>query len=184
MSGTEKDDRRKLKTQKLLNMALHKLLQNNNFKDITVGNICEEALVGRTTFYSHFIDKHDFLKSWLPYFWTYRADRNNSYEYAERYVNQFFRENETVLINLFGDVDFRTLEILKDFLCDSLGVIDEKYIGGNINQKYVVAANHYIGGIVFYVLWQVNNKFPSDVPMINKYFFDIIRNFRAWEYEE
>ncbi|MBQ8063582.1 MAG: TetR/AcrR family transcriptional regulator, partial [Clostridia bacterium] len=41
--------------------AFNRLVQKRNFDKITVDNICQEAEVGRTTFYRYFTDKYDLL---------------------------------------------------------------------------------------------------------------------------
>lgn len=58
----EKKDLRIQKTYKLLAEALIKLLQKKPFAEIRLNEICEEALVHKTTFYHHFTDKYDLLK--------------------------------------------------------------------------------------------------------------------------
>lgn len=58
----EKKDLRIQKTYKLLAEALIKLLQEKPFAEIRLNEICEEALVHKTTFYHHFTDKYDLLK--------------------------------------------------------------------------------------------------------------------------
>lgn len=46
--------------QHILN-AFNSLVQKRSFDKITVDNICQEAEVGRTTFYRYFTDKYDIL---------------------------------------------------------------------------------------------------------------------------
>lgn len=41
--------------------AFNRLVQKKNFDKITIENICQEAEVGRTTFYRYFTDKYDLL---------------------------------------------------------------------------------------------------------------------------
>ncbi|MEK3850480.1 TetR family transcriptional regulator [Paenibacillus sp. FSL R7-0340] len=42
--------------------ALIELLQQHDFKDITIKKICDQSLIGRSTFYSHYLDKYDLLE--------------------------------------------------------------------------------------------------------------------------
>ncbi|MDS0527903.1 TetR/AcrR family transcriptional regulator [Clostridium sp. SHJSY1] len=56
-----KCDLRILKTHKNIKNTFSNLLLEKHFKDITVQNICDEALIGRSTFYAHFCDKYDLL---------------------------------------------------------------------------------------------------------------------------
>lgn len=52
------------RTRKLLADALIQLLyiEKRNFESLTVNEICEKALIHRTTFYGHFEDKYELFK--------------------------------------------------------------------------------------------------------------------------
>lgn len=52
-------DRRVLKTRAFINDALLTLLAENSFDNITVRAICDLAMINRSTFYSHYVDKFD-----------------------------------------------------------------------------------------------------------------------------
>lgn len=54
-------DLRVLKTRKNIRTSFINLLLVKNFKDITIQNIIDEALIGRSTFYDHYFDKYDLL---------------------------------------------------------------------------------------------------------------------------
>lgn len=54
-------DLRKQRTLKLLSGALVDKLREKPYEDITVGEICEAAMVRRATFYRHFSGKDDLL---------------------------------------------------------------------------------------------------------------------------
>ena len=57
-----KYDLRVQKTHKLLIEALFKLLETKPFENIKLNEICEEAMIHKTTFYNHFSDKYELLK--------------------------------------------------------------------------------------------------------------------------
>lgn len=59
LSGQE--DLRVRRTQKLLWEALLALMDERDFEAITVKDICDRAMVHRTTFYKHYQDKYDLL---------------------------------------------------------------------------------------------------------------------------
>lgn len=54
-------DLRTTRTYKLLKDALLELLSKDSFDNIKVNDICNLAMVHRTTFYSHFADKYELL---------------------------------------------------------------------------------------------------------------------------
>jgi AcrR family transcriptional regulator len=58
-----KTDRRILRTRNTLGDALVALMQEKNFKQITVQDVLDRAGVGRSTFYSHYRDKDDLFMS-------------------------------------------------------------------------------------------------------------------------
>ena len=56
-----KEDRRIRRTKKLLKQALAQLMDEKDFKDITVKDITERADLNRDTFYLHYTDTYDIL---------------------------------------------------------------------------------------------------------------------------
>jgi AcrR family transcriptional regulator len=60
-SLSKQEDLRVRRTQKLLWEALLALMDEHDFETITVKDICDRAMVHRTTFYKHYQDKYDLL---------------------------------------------------------------------------------------------------------------------------
>lgn len=56
-------DRRALRTRTALHQALIRLILERDYDEISVGDIADAANVGRSTFYAHFTDKDDLLRS-------------------------------------------------------------------------------------------------------------------------
>ncbi|WP_125767193.1 TetR/AcrR family transcriptional regulator [Lapidilactobacillus wuchangensis] len=56
-----KPDLRVQKTEKALANALIELLQQFSFTEITIDQICQQAIVGRSTFYNHYVDKYELM---------------------------------------------------------------------------------------------------------------------------
>ena len=57
----EKTDLRIVKTKKILFNSLLNLMKIKNFEKIKISDICEEALINRSTFYAHYDDKYELL---------------------------------------------------------------------------------------------------------------------------
>lgn len=60
-----KTDLRVLRTRKLIMDSFINLSGQKEFRDITVKDITEEAMINRATFYYHFEDIHDLLEKAL-----------------------------------------------------------------------------------------------------------------------
>ena len=61
----KKTDLRIIKTKNNLYQTLIKLMSDRPFEEIKVSDICEKALVNRSTFYSHYSDKYELLSSYI-----------------------------------------------------------------------------------------------------------------------
>lgn len=60
-----KKDLRIIRTKKFLYEALIILLKEKPFEEIKVSDICEKALINRSTFYAHYSDKYELLDSFI-----------------------------------------------------------------------------------------------------------------------
>jgi AcrR family transcriptional regulator len=72
-AGTKKPgkmDRRVYRTREALGDALVSLMIEKSYDEITVQQVLERAKVGRSTFYTHFVDKNDLFMSDVDDFWT------------------------------------------------------------------------------------------------------------------
>ena len=58
-------DLRVRKTYHSLHKAFTELLADQHFEDFTVNELCERAMIRRTTFYKHFSDKQDYFTFYL-----------------------------------------------------------------------------------------------------------------------
>lgn len=81
-SGQE--DLRVQRTRKLLQEALFELTLEKGFAAVTVRDIAERAMVNRSTFYRHYLDKHDLLDQYLDSLQTLTAGAAASAEKASR----------------------------------------------------------------------------------------------------
>jgi AcrR family transcriptional regulator len=59
------EDLRVLRTRKLLQKALIELSSEKGFANVTVSDLAERAMVNRSTFYRHYLDKYDLLGQYL-----------------------------------------------------------------------------------------------------------------------
>ena len=55
----KKTDLRIIKTKKVIYEALIDLMKEKTFEEIKVSDICNKALINRSTFYAHYEDKYE-----------------------------------------------------------------------------------------------------------------------------
>ena len=61
----KKIDLRVEKTYLLLHNAFTQLLEEKRFENFTVNELCERAMIRRTTFYKHFADKYEYFTFYI-----------------------------------------------------------------------------------------------------------------------
>lgn len=180
-ANTGNEDTKSRKTEKALDIALSSLLNIHNFNKITVKDICEEALVSRASFYAHYLDKYDLLKAWLICLKPDSINDGNTYEQIETSINQFIYKNKIVIKNVAYGANEETSAVLFNFMLSTLNFTVNNH--DKANPKNTILASFYGGGMVCYLLWLIDNKFPSDVAPMNKYLYEIIKSFQKWQSE-
>jgi AcrR family transcriptional regulator len=74
----EPTDRRIPRTRGMLQQALMSLILKKDYETITIQDICDEADVGRSTFYAHYTGKDDLKRSGFEHLRKHLADRQRS----------------------------------------------------------------------------------------------------------
>lgn len=59
---TESKDRRTIRTEKMIRVALSQLIEEKGFNDLSITDITTRADINRGTFYLHYTDKYDLLE--------------------------------------------------------------------------------------------------------------------------
>jgi len=176
--NNNKQDLRIIKTRKAITDAMSKLLETQNFKHITVSDLCEEALVSRATFYVHFEDKYALLQYWLTELKLKVIIKDNTYKQLEASINNLVQNNKNVIKNLVYEANSEVLDVLHEYIISFLDISSKKNEQGIVSPKHVVLSSFFAGGMINYILWQVKNKFPSDTTPMNIYLFEIIERLR------
>lgn len=79
--------------------TMESLLSRQKFEDITINDICEEALLTRTTFYRYFVDKYALTEAMLEYI----GNRDFRYDQATTFLEgltAFIKRNQSIIQNL------------------------------------------------------------------------------------
>lgn len=61
----EKMDLRVQKTYRALHIAFDEILAEKRFEELTVNELCDRAMIRRTTFYKHFTDKYEYFSFYI-----------------------------------------------------------------------------------------------------------------------
>ena len=168
----KKTDLRIIKTHKSLCDAFLALMSEKPFDDITVGELCDRALVRRATFYKHFADKYDFFSFFIrqtkdsfvkQIAAEVPTDSPFSYNiYISRMFVRFVNEHEKLIQNILTSNALSLLiEILSDEIYRSvlLDLKEEEQHGTSFAAPVEILAAFYAGGIIKSVqYWFTNGK--------------------------
>jgi len=92
------------RTKREIILSLFDLLETNSFANITVNQICETAMIHRSTFYRYFNDKFDLAENLLEELadrLSREANKNQRDTLAE--IDRFLVENLHLIQNLIPD---------------------------------------------------------------------------------
>ena len=129
----EKVDLRIRKTKRILFDALLRLMTKKNFERIKVSDICEEALINRSTFYAHYEDKYDLLVD-------------------------FFEEETLSLLKEFEDNE--NVSFSKEYLMKLLSILMD-YIDENRDLFYTILNNNRDGILVDFLIEAIERDFSA-----------------------
>lgn len=57
-----REDVRIIKTKKNIEESMISLLETKDFRRLTIKDICQKAMISKSTFYTHYLDKYDLLE--------------------------------------------------------------------------------------------------------------------------
>lgn len=185
MDNKTNEDLRVKRTHKLLYNALLDLMEKQSFGNITVKQICDLAMVHRTTFYTHFQDKFDLLS---------RAMQQIAEEEFKGIVDASFSpsDNFQELFSL-AMKHKKLFSILLDEERDSLRNLLRREMGRGL-KEYLAKHNSieensidmqikieaYIGAVLGVVTWWIESKMPID----HEELYTKMNIFSEWKFVE
>lgn len=163
-------DLRVVKTKNNLYESLLSLMKEKAFEDIKVSDICNKALVNRSTFYAHYQDKYELLADCinnLKQSLTRELEKNKSISNTKEYylemlklfLDHIDKERDEYLTIMINNRNSITMDILYD-------VIDEDIIN-HLNKEKTkdnkvpenIIAKFYLGAVVSIgIYWLKDNK--------------------------
>ncbi len=163
------EDLRVRRTRKMLWEAFFELLDQKPFEKISVIEICEQAMVHRTTFYKHFEDKFHLLSYGLQeikdaiFLKTPGVDRKD----INRFLCKAIAENTRLFNVLFSVNETNSLSpVLRHFAATNMEeeLRKETAAGEEFTMPIPIIANFYAGAIMGLFSWWIENdlKIPAD----------------------
>lgn len=154
----KKKDLRIVKTRKALYRAFEELMKSKSFEQIKVSDICNEALINRSTFYDHYTDKYDLLEEYINSLkdsFTEEITKEDSIEKnTKKYyieiikllLNHIEKKKDTYISIMINNRNSITTDILYDILNRAvINQINDEVISHKIPNEIVT--RFYIGGV-------------------------------------
>lgn len=145
---TNNTDLRVLKTEQALFQALTKIMEKKTFDEITVNELCDEAMIRRATFYKHYQDKYDFYAHAIRYvldlFSFSTKEEKAPEDIFENYTNSlikildFTNENKKIILSI---VRSNMFPILMTISTDELSKSIRPMIERDISKGFLNAEN-------------------------------------------
>ena len=185
------NDLRVRKTNKALMDALVALLSEKNFEDITIGELCDRAMVRRATFYQHFSGKQELF--------SYLIDQVGKYFEQEFYKSYDSNATPEEFYICMLDCCFRATETQRDLIrsivrCNNgdhlFRVIFNNYsaaLTARLLQDVAEGAEYSAppelisvmlnGALISTVLWWISSDEPISREELTKTFSSLVMNF-------
>lgn len=182
-------DRRQRKTRKAIFSAFTRLLSKKNFNQITVGEIIDEADVGRATFYSHFETKDFLLKELCEELFCHIFDAENSENHSHRHIFEcdgsgsafmhlfeHLKKNDNNILSLLSS---QNNELFLRYFRVNLEGLVERHIelfeakrDKNLPEKFW--KNHIASTLVETIRWWIDNGAKESPKVITEYFLKVV----------
>ncbi len=187
--GKSKLDRRVQRTYQQLAGALLRLLTRKPWQQITVQELCDEAVIRRTTFYQHFQDKQDFVNWFLEEkrleFSAWIADDDPPRKLGDHFVSlatrvlDYLKRHEEVEMVVENSGE-RGARMLEGFLRTCVGeMVSRLSARGDLQQDGVTPAitllsEFYVGGLLAALRWWFTNGKPCTEEELIRYLRRIV----------
>ncbi|MEI6045463.1 MAG: TetR/AcrR family transcriptional regulator [Chloroflexota bacterium] len=179
-------DRRVQRTQNLLLEALVALIQTTAYDEITVQDIIDRANVGRSTFYSHFLDKDQLLLSGLEKVRVSFEEQHrklaigNSLEDKREKVSlAFFTHVETYHQLYKAVLGKRSNPLVTQKLYLYLSGLFRQHLNDpqveelKVEMPLELAVQFLTGSLLSVVTWWLENNLPYSAEQMNRWFHQL-----------
>ncbi|MEW9700776.1 TetR/AcrR family transcriptional regulator C-terminal domain-containing protein [Paenibacillus sp. SI8] len=185
MDNKKTEDLRVKRTHKLLYNALLDLMDKHPFENITVKQICDLAMVHRTTFYTHFQDKFELLSRALGQIAEeeFKGLVDASFSPSDNFRELF--SLATKHKKLFSILLAEERDSLRNLLRREMGRGMRQYLAHHnsieeISIDMQIKIEAYIGAVLGVVTWWIESKMPIDHEEI----YTKMNIFSEWKFVE
>lgn len=167
----EKQDLRIKKTQRALALSLLTLLEQTNFQKITVNDLCAEAMVSRSAFYSHFEDKYALLGFCMELLQQRMFEESEHLGTRERLhsILEKTQENVKIFRNLImAELDMGLIDMMRQtFHRDFERILNEYDIKDSALPKPLeVVSVYYASALTSAILFWVGKGMPYSLDVM------------------
>lgn len=173
-------DIRVTKTHKALAEALAALSEKKPFQKITVNDICQAAMVSRSTFYLHFEDKYQLMRFCMQQ----EHERMLSIREADEDPRAFFRkvflaakERKNVYYNFFtADANHELNHMFRSFFhnCMVAFINESKEQGAELDGPVSILAAYYSSGLAGMMMQWIEEDFCYSVEEMTLCLYNLV----------
>lgn len=179
---SNKYDLRIIRTYKLLTEAFLQLMSEKHFEDITINELCERAMIRRTTFYKHFADKYEFFGFFVRRLQTdFDAIHPALTDYSDPY--SFYISITRDVLNFFKHHEqFVSMVLSSNLLSTLLNILSEQIVsditakikigmkkGIAVSASPEIVASFFTGAIIHTIgCWLMQKKKISEEELIKE----------------
>ncbi len=179
-------DLRTKRTYQFLKNALLELLTKKPFDEIRVNDICNVAMVHRTTFYSHFADKYELLNYCIEDVEQEitekirKQDYHDSKEFYQHMIMTlltYIEENKKLFRSLLKkNTDMGIILIFKDACATFISqMLEKEEASGVVHQvPIMIMAEFYSGAVMDTISWWIKNDHEITEKDICEYIITLI----------
>lgn len=172
-TSEKKEDLRIKRTYKLLSKALMELLEEKSINEIHVSDICDRAMIHRSTFYKHFEDKYHLFEFTVISLQDEFIKRALSEDHSDnpiqffmnllKHVIYFQRSNKKISLLILGR-DENNLSLIKYHNTIAQGIqnrLEEFQKNGvTFSVPLPLLANYHAGAFIAIQRWWLENNIP------------------------
>ena len=180
-------DRRQRKTREAIFHAFTRLLAQKDFNQITVGEIIEEADIGRATFYAHFETKDYLLKAFCEELFCHIFDTElgqghrhifdcDGADSVFLHLFQHLQKNDNNILALLAS---RNNELFLRYFRSNLEALVEEHLAlfeSKRDEKIPLPfwENHIVSTFVETIRWWINNGMKESPEILTDYFLKVV----------